>query len=83
MADEKIEKFDVAICNSTTQDGGNTAYDRCSCGRLMSLVCGFNSNLPDGVQVLWCAGCGVVTIHYNDSSGDSVYTPRRELIGQP
>lgn len=66
----------------TTADECKTAYDRCPCGRLMTLVCGLNHYSPEGVQVLWCAGCGVLNVHYNNGGGDETYTPRKELIGK-
>ncbi len=58
-------------------------YDRCDCGRLMQLILGVDALSPDGIQVFWCAGCGVVNIHYNNDSGDTHYEPRPELIGIP
>lgn len=56
-------------------------FDRCNCGRLMSLVLGV-SKYPDddAIEVLWCARCGEVNIHYlKPGIGDSRYSPDRKL----
>lgn len=60
-------------------------YWNCICGRRMSLIfsCDDDDSERSGlINLYWCAGCGVVHIHYTDGTGDSRYIPNPKFVGK-
>lgn len=57
-------------------------YWRCICGRHMSVIFAVSDDEDGDIELYWCAGCGVVHVHYKNGSEGSRYIPDPKYMGK-